>query len=65
MNPTTFDFPVISQAVAGAWPDQMVPGDPALEPACIAAARRLIERGAIAISSNWGFFIRHQAAVVA
>ncbi|TWB86063.1 hypothetical protein FBZ93_1293 [Bradyrhizobium macuxiense] len=64
-DPDTFDFPTISETVTGAWPDRILPGDPTLEPACIAAARRLVERGAVAISSNCGFFIRHQAAVAA
>jgi len=65
LNPATFDFPIISETVAGAWADKVLPGDPSLEPACIAAARRLVERGAVAISANCGFFIRHQAAVAA
>jgi hypothetical protein len=65
MNSATFDFPVISETVPGAWVENVVRGDPALEPAYIAAARQLVERGAIAISSNCGFSIRHQPAVAA
>lgn len=65
LNPATFDFPIISESVAGAWADRVICGDPALEPAYTAAARRLVDRGAVAISSNCGFSIRHQAAVAA
>ncbi|WFU31346.1 hypothetical protein QA635_33035 [Bradyrhizobium brasilense] len=65
MNPATFDFPVISETVEGAWADRVVQGDPALEPAYIAAGRRLVERGAVAISSNCGFSIRYQLGVAA
>ncbi|MDE5458825.1 hypothetical protein GWE18_40065 [Bradyrhizobium sp. CSA112] len=65
LNPETFDFPVISETVAGAWVENVVRGDPALEPAFIAAARRLVERGAVAISSTCGFSIRHQRALSA
>ncbi|MDI3567183.1 hypothetical protein [Bradyrhizobium sp. Arg816] len=63
LNPASFNFPVISETVAGAWVENVVCGDPTLEPAFIAAARRLAERGAIAISSTCGFSIRHQPAV--
>ncbi|MGY4627055.1 hypothetical protein [Bradyrhizobium sp. USDA 4486] len=65
MSSATFNFPVISEPVAGAWADVVMRGDPALEPAYVAAARHLVERGAVAISSNCGFSIRHQAAVAA
>ncbi|WP_193395248.1 hypothetical protein [Bradyrhizobium pachyrhizi] len=65
INPATYNFPIILETVAGAWSDIVIPGDPALEPACIAAARRLVERGAVVISANCGFLIRHQAAVAA
>lgn len=65
LNPSTFDFPIIVETVAGAWVDRVLPGDPSLEPACIAAAQKLVSRGAAAISANCGFFIRHQAAVAA
>lgn len=65
LNPLTYDFPVITETVPGAWVENVVRGDPALEPAYIAAAQRLVARGAVAISSDCGFTIRHQAAVAA
>nr|WP_271672927.1 hypothetical protein [Bradyrhizobium sp. CCBAU 51627] len=65
LNPTTFDFQTISETVPGAWVENVVRGDAALEPAFIAAAQRLVERGAVAISSTCGFSVRHQAAVAA
>lgn len=64
-NPDTCGFPVILETVKGAWADVVIRGEPKLEAACIAAARRLVERGAVVVSSNCGFFIRHQAAVAA
>jgi len=65
LNPATYEFPVITETAEGAWSERVIRGDPALEHACVAAARRLVQRGAVAISSNCGFFIRHQAAVAA
>lgn len=65
LNPASFNFPVITETVAGAWVENVVRGDSELEPAFVAAARRLVERGAIAISSTCGFSIRHQPAVAA
>ncbi|SFQ36526.1 hypothetical protein SAMN05216330_1341 [Bradyrhizobium sp. Ghvi] len=64
-NPATFEFPTIAETVIGAYGDDVIRGKPELETAYIAAARRLVERGAIAISSNCGFTIRYQAAVAA
>lgn len=64
-NPASFDFPAISETVPEAWADRVIRGDSALEPAYITAARRLVERGAVALTSNCGFSIRHQAAVAA
>lgn len=63
LNPASFDFPVVYETVEGAWVENVVRGDPGLEPAFIAAARLLVERGAVAISSTCGFSVRHQAAV--
>ncbi|MCK1526197.1 hypothetical protein IVB15_00040 [Bradyrhizobium sp. 182] len=65
MSPATYNFPVISETVEGAWADRVIRGDPALEPAYIATAQKLVKRGAIAIGSNCGFSIRHQKAVAA
>ncbi|RZF24219.1 hypothetical protein EVC45_39985 [Paraburkholderia sp. UYCP14C] len=61
----TFDLPVITEVVEGAWADAVMRGDPELEPAYVAAARRLVERGAVVISSNCGGAIRYQAALAA
>lgn len=61
----TFDFPVIWETVDSGWVDRIFRGDPTLEPALIAAAQRLVERSAVAISSSCGFFVRYQAAVAA
>ncbi|WP_338122820.1 hypothetical protein [Bradyrhizobium yuanmingense] len=63
LDPATFNFPIIFETVTGAWVENVVRGDPALEPSFIAAARRLVGRGAVAISSTCGFSVRHQAAV--
>lgn len=65
LNSDTFNFPTIGETVAGAWVENVVRGDPALEPAFIAAARRLVARGAVAISSTCGFSVRHQGAIAA
>lgn len=65
LNPATFDLPIISETVEGAWVEKVVRGDRELEPAYVAAARRLVERGAVAISSTCGFSVRFQSAVSA
>ncbi|UVO30455.1 hypothetical protein [Bradyrhizobium arachidis] len=65
LHPTTFSFPVISDIVEGAWADVVIRGDPPLESAYVAAARRLVEQGAVAISSNCGFSMRYQSSVAA
>lgn len=64
-NPATFSVPLILETIEGGWADRVIDGDPALEPAYIAAAKRLVERGATAITANCGFSIRHQSAVAA
>ncbi|MER8671591.1 hypothetical protein NKH45_31430 [Mesorhizobium sp. M1156] len=65
MSSANFDLPVITETVEGAWVDAVVRGDNALEPTFVAAAQRLVERGAVAISSYCGAAIRHQAALAA
>jgi hypothetical protein len=63
LNPSTYNFPVVVATVPGAWVENVVRGDPSLEPAYVAAARSLVARGALAITSTCGFTIRYQAAV--
>lgn len=60
-----FAFPTIRETVPGAWADVVVRGDPSLEGPYIAAAQRLVSRGATAIIADCGFAIRHQAAIAA
>ncbi|MGY3645037.1 hypothetical protein ACVWW2_000328 [Bradyrhizobium sp. LM4.3] len=63
MSPDTYGFPVLVESVKGSTVDRTMSGDLTLTPAYVAAARRLVERGAVAIGSNCGFAIRYQAAV--
>lgn len=63
MSPQTYDFPVVIESVKGATVDTILRGDTEIAPAYIAAARKLVEQGAVAIGSNCGFAIRYQAAV--
>lgn len=64
-HPDTFQCPTIFETVPGAWVENVVRGDSSLELPYVRAAQRLVGRGAIAISSNCGFSIRHQAAIAA
>jgi hypothetical protein len=59
------DFPVISETIEGGWAEPVIRGDASLTPAFVAAARRLVERGAVAIGANCGFSIRQQEDVAA
>jgi hypothetical protein len=63
LNPSTYNFPVVAATVPGAWVENVVRGDPSVEPAYVATARSLVERGAVAIASTCGFTMRFQAAV--
>lgn len=63
LNPATFDFPIIIETVPGAWADRVLQGDRSLESSYIAAAQRLVERGAAAITSGCGFAAWYQSAV--
>ena len=65
LNPGTFHRPLITEVVKGAFADIVIRGDASLEDECVAAARRLVKRGASVISADCGFFIRHQAALSA
>lgn len=63
MDPAWIGMPVISETAEGAWTERVVRGDPELADAYVAAARRLVDRGAVAICSDCGFTLRYQTAV--
>ncbi|MGV3553365.1 AroM family protein [Rhizobium sp.] len=65
LNPDTLGLPLISEMVEGAYVERVVAGDASLDDAYVAAAKRLVARGARMISSDCGFTIRHQASVAA
>ncbi|RDJ04298.1 hypothetical protein [Rhizobium grahamii] len=65
LHPATFNVPPITEMVDGALADVVIRGDPSLEGACVAAAWRLVDRGARVITADCGFFVRHQAAIAA
>lgn len=60
VHPETFEFPVLWRPVPGAWVSNVVPGDPAVEPAYVSTAQALVADGAVAITTNCGFAIRYQ-----
>ncbi len=63
-NRNTWPFPVCYERVSGASPDRVVSerGTPRLD-AFVEAARRLVARGAIGISSSCGFLVRYQRSL--
>ena len=65
-NRDTFSFPILCQQVPGAWTKTVVFGvaSPELEKAYIEAAQDLVRKGAVAITSNCGFTIKFQKAVL-
>ncbi|MDX0931714.1 hypothetical protein GOE05_30830 [Sinorhizobium medicae] len=65
VNPATFGTPIITEIVEGALAEVVIRGDAALEGACVAAARRLVDRGASVVAGDCGFLIRHQDAISA
>ncbi|WP_246655278.1 hypothetical protein [Rhizobium laguerreae] len=64
-NPETFDFPIITEKVEGAYMDRLWARDSSIEPALIVAAERLVKRGAVAVASDCGLFSWHQPTVAA
>ncbi|MER9883191.1 hypothetical protein [Mesorhizobium sp. M0118] len=62
----TFDGrPVVSEKVPDAWWQALLDDDPGLYGAYAEAARRLVDRGAAAISSGCGYTARYQEAIAA
>ncbi|MER9451717.1 hypothetical protein [Mesorhizobium sp. M0254] len=62
-HPATFNQPIITEMVVGAFAEVVIRGDTSLEGACVAAAQRLVDRGAEVITADCGFMVRHQAAI--
>lgn len=65
-NPATFAFPIICRRVLGASVRNVVFGaqDDRMEAAFINAAKELVHDGAVAITSNCGFTIKYQKAMM-
>ncbi|WP_084462193.1 hypothetical protein [Bradyrhizobium sp. WSM1417] len=65
-NPNTFPFPTVYRQVPGAWTRNVVYGgeDDKLKEAFIGAAKELVGDGAVAITSNCGFTIKYQNALM-
>jgi len=63
VDPTIFPVPMISEAVAGAWVDEMLAVDPGLTKPAIEAAQRLERQGATLLISNCGYFIAYRSAI--
>lgn len=59
-NPSTWPFPVVFETVPGAWVENVVRGDPAMEDAFVQAAQRLAARGVAALTTTCGFTRRYQ-----
>jgi hypothetical protein len=65
-NPKSFTMPVLHERITGATVDLIVQAkEPTMVEPFIAGAKRLIERGAHAITTGCGFLILHQAALAA
>jgi hypothetical protein len=59
-NPATFRFPVIYETVPGATGDRVVGGDKTLLEQYVLTAKRLVNRGAVLLTTNCGFTILFQ-----
>jgi len=67
-NPASFGFPVLYETLTGIGPQQAVrdaPQTPQLIDALVAAAGRLIARGAVAVTTSCGFLALFQADLAA
>lgn len=62
-NPETFAFSTITLPVPGAWVSNVVAGDSQVGHAFVSSAKELVRQGAVALTTNCGFAIRHQRAI--
>lgn len=59
-NAASWPFPVLTERVQGAFAEPVVSGQFADVLPFIEAGRRLVERGALALTTTCGFLVRHQ-----
>ena len=64
-NPATFEYPVVYRTAPGAWANAVMAGELSLTHSVQATARQLVADGAVALTTNCGFFARYQHAITA
>ena len=62
-NPNSWPFPVVIERVSGAYAQPVVAGTYEGIESFVDAGRRLVKRGACAITTTCGFLVRHQSAL--
>jgi hypothetical protein len=62
-DPNAYPCDVVYDTAENAWVDRVVKADPKLAEAYVAAARRLVVRGATAVMANCGFAFAYGAAM--
>lgn len=65
-NPASYDYPVRFETVSGSEPERVVRAgdtDPALVDPFVDAARRLVDRGAVAVVTSCGFLLPYQTTL--
>ncbi|MQX88430.1 hypothetical protein [Sinorhizobium meliloti] len=64
-DPRRYEYPPVWRKVPGAWANNIISGDPALEDRYVKAAQELVREGADAITCDCGFTVRYQQSIAA
>ncbi|RVK84656.1 hypothetical protein CN150_35920 [Sinorhizobium meliloti] len=64
-DPRRYGSPPVRRNVPGAWANNVVSGDPALQDRYVRAAQELVREGADAITCDCGFTVRYQQSIAA